>query len=137
MDGRYKGSCRFRPFYFYSKLKIEIQKFTIVSYNVWFLKNWKSQIYNLNFQSSKKSKIENWKWSVGGFYFLFLGKRKTNSLRADEIKLWLTPNNTNNTSTNRSLVIVCTQARKLNDNLQFWDFCLVPKLKLYFQFPIP
>ena len=24
-----------------------------------------------------KSKIENWKWSVGGFYFLFLRKRKT------------------------------------------------------------
>ena len=34
MDGRYKGSCGFRPFYFYYKLKIEIQKFTIVSYNV-------------------------------------------------------------------------------------------------------
>ena len=45
-----KGPCGFRPYYFYSKLKIENQKFTIVSFNVWFLKNWKSQIYNLNCQ---------------------------------------------------------------------------------------
>ena len=85
------GPCGFRPFDFYSKLKIENQKFTIVCFNVWLLKNWKSQIYNLNcqflflrniklknnFQCFKKSKIDNWKWPVGGFYFLFLKKRKT------------------------------------------------------------
>ena len=85
------GPCGFRPFDLYSKLKIENQKFTIVIFNVRFLKNWKSQIYNLNcpiFVSKKhkiekqflmfwKSKIENWKCSVGGFYFLFLRKRKT------------------------------------------------------------
>ena len=44
------GPCGFRPFDFDSKLKIENQKFTIVISNVWFLKNWKSQIYNLNRQ---------------------------------------------------------------------------------------
>ena len=42
--------CGFRPFDFDSKLKIENQKFKIVIFNVWFLKNWKSQIYNLNRQ---------------------------------------------------------------------------------------
>ena len=57
-DGRLKiwksifaaGPCGFRPFDFDSKLKVENQKFTIVIFNVWFLKNWKSQIYNLNCQ---------------------------------------------------------------------------------------
>ena len=44
------GPCGFRPFDFYSKLKIEKQKFTIVIFSVCFLKNWKSQIYNLNCQ---------------------------------------------------------------------------------------
>ena len=44
------GPCGFRPFDFDSKLKIENQKFKIVIFNVWFLKNWKSQIYNLNCQ---------------------------------------------------------------------------------------
>ena len=44
------GLCGFRPFDFDSKLKIENKKFTIVIFNVWFLKNWKSQIYNLNCQ---------------------------------------------------------------------------------------
>ena len=34
------------------------------------------------------------------------------SLRADEIKLWLTP-------TNQSLVIVCTQARLTPDRISF------------------
>ena len=38
------GPCGFRPFDFDSKLKIENQKFTIVIFNVCFLKNWKSQI---------------------------------------------------------------------------------------------
>ena len=38
------GPCGFRPFDFDSKLKIENQKFTIVIFNIWFLKNWKSQI---------------------------------------------------------------------------------------------
>ena len=45
-----RGPCGFRPFDFDSKLKIENQKFPIVIFNVWFLKNWKSQIYNLNRQ---------------------------------------------------------------------------------------
>ena len=85
-----KGPRGFRPFDFDSKLKIENQKFTIAIFNGWFLKNWKSQIYNLNcqflflrnkiekqFSMFWKSKIENWKSWVGGFYFLFLRKMKT------------------------------------------------------------
>ena len=57
----YLGPCGFRPFDFYSKLKIENQKFTIVIFNVWFLKNWKSQIYNLNrqFLFLRNKKLEN------------------------------------------------------------------------------
>ena len=44
------GPCGFRPFHFYYKLKNKNQKFTIVIFNVWSHKNWKSQIYNLNCQ---------------------------------------------------------------------------------------
>ena len=44
------GPCGFRPFDFYSKLKIENQNLTIEISIVWFLKNWKSHIYNLNCQ---------------------------------------------------------------------------------------
>ena len=44
------GPCGFRPFDFYYKLKTKNQTFTIVIFNVWSHKNWKSQIYNLNCQ---------------------------------------------------------------------------------------
>ena len=81
------GPCGFRPFDFDSKLKIENQKFTIVIFNVWFLKNWKSKIYNLNFQfwllrkvklniilqyfENQKLKIENGQLVVLTFCFQF------------------------------------------------------------------
>ena len=55
------GSVWFSSIRFDSKLKIENQKFTIVIFNVWFLKNWKSQIYNLNcqFLLLRNIKLEN------------------------------------------------------------------------------
>ena len=65
------GPCGFRPFDFYSKLKTENQKFTILIFNVWCLKNWKSQIYNLNRQINVL-KIKNWKLKMVGWWFLFL-----------------------------------------------------------------
>ena len=81
------GSCGFRPFDFHSILKIENQNFTIVIFNVWFLKNWKSKIYNLNFQclllrkvklniilqyfENQKLKIENGQLVVLTFCFQF------------------------------------------------------------------
>ena len=68
-------------------LKIENQNFTIVIFNVWFLKNWKSKIYNLNFQflllrkvklniilqyfENQKLKIENGQLVVLTFCFQF------------------------------------------------------------------
>ena len=79
--------CSFRPFDFHSILKIENQNFTIVIFNVWFLKNWKSKIYNLNFQclllrkvklniilqyfENQKLKIENGQLVVLTFCFQF------------------------------------------------------------------
>ena len=42
------------------------------------------------------------------------------NLRADEIKLWLTPSNQ---STNQSLVIVCTQATSTRDQQKSRAFC--------------
>ena len=81
------GPCGFRPFDFHSILKIENQNFTIVIFNVWFLKNWKSKIYNLNFQclllrkvklniilqyfENQKLKIENGQLVVLTFCFQF------------------------------------------------------------------
>ena len=81
------GPCGFRPFHFHSILKIENQNFTIVIFNVWFLKNWKSNIYNLNFQflllrkvklniilqyfENQKLKIENGQLVVLTFCFQF------------------------------------------------------------------
>ena len=83
----YLGPSGFRPFDFHSILKIENQNFTIVIFNVWFLKNWKSKIYNLNFQclllrkvklniilqyfENQKLKIENGQLVVLTFCFQF------------------------------------------------------------------
>ena len=58
LDGA-PGPCGFRPFEFDSKLKIENQTFTIVIFNVWFLKDWKSQIYNLLFHRFQLIKNSN------------------------------------------------------------------------------
>ena len=75
------GPCGFRPFDFDSKLKIKNQKFTIVIFNVWFLKNWTSQIYNLNCQFLFLRNIklqndfqcfENQKLKMVSWWFLFL-----------------------------------------------------------------
>ena len=81
------GPCGFRPFEFHSILKIENHNFTIVIFNVWFLKNWKSKSYNLNFQflllrkvklniilqyfANQKLKIENGQLVVLTFCFQF------------------------------------------------------------------
>ena len=81
------GPCGFRPFEFHSILKIENQNFTIVIFNVWSLKNWKSKIYDLNFQflllrkvklniilqyfENQKLKIENGQLVVLTFCFQF------------------------------------------------------------------
>ena len=75
------GPCGFRPFDFYSKLKIKNQKFTIMIFNVWYLKNWKSQIYNLSCQFLFLRNIklqndfqcfENQKLKMVSWWFLFL-----------------------------------------------------------------
>ena len=74
------GPCGFRPFDFHSILKIENQNFTIVFFNVWFLKNLQSQFSMFVAKKGKikhhssifwKSKTKNWKWPVSGFNFLF------------------------------------------------------------------
>ena len=75
------GPCGFRPFDFDSKLKIENQKFTIMIFNVWYLKNWTSQIYNLSCQFLFLRNIklqndfqcfENQKLKMVSWWFLFL-----------------------------------------------------------------
>ena len=74
------GPCGFRPFDFHSILKIENQNFTIVFFNVWFLKNLQSQFSLFVAKKGKikhhssifwKSKTKNWKWPVSRFNFLF------------------------------------------------------------------
>ena len=85
------SSCGFRPFDFYSKLKIEKSKnhnrdFQCLIPQELTITNLQSQLSILVSKKHKiekqfsmfwKSKIQNWKWSVGRFYFLLLRKRKT------------------------------------------------------------